>query len=317
MNTPALTPLYRPCTRREVTVRRLAGLQRRKSFDTLNYDPRPAGATRSGLAAASHLIWEGMPFVEARVIRSLRWAGDCSPDARLTRNPLRQARSRRLVRHPAQMDLDQIASYQASYDRVADEYVRRIFDELQHKPLDRELLDRFAARVRAQGPACDMGCGPGHVARYLQEQGVDVVGIDLSKAMIEHARRLTPKIEFRQGDMLSLDVPDESWAAIVAFYSIIHIPPGDLPRALGELRRALRPGGTLLVAFHIGDSPIHLDEWWGHKVSVDFFFFQSEEIAACLRAAGFDVDEVIERDPYPGVEHPSRRSYIFARRPSQ
>jgi hypothetical protein len=48
-----------------------------------------------------------------------------------------------------------------SYDRVADEYVRRIFDELQHKPLDRLLLDRFAASVRGMGPVCDMGCGPG------------------------------------------------------------------------------------------------------------------------------------------------------------
>ena len=40
---------------------------------------------------------------------------------------------------------------QASYDLVADEYVRRIFDELEHKPLDRQLLDRFAARVRPSG----------------------------------------------------------------------------------------------------------------------------------------------------------------------
>ena len=46
---------------------------------------------------------------------------------------------------------------QTSYDRVADEYVRRIADELQHKPLDRQLLDRFAADVRDVGLACDMG----------------------------------------------------------------------------------------------------------------------------------------------------------------
>ena len=69
---------------------------------------------------------------------------------------------------------------QTSYDRVADEYVRRIFDELRHKPLDRQLLDRFAASVRDVGPACDLGCGPGHVARYLHEHGVQVCGVDLS-----------------------------------------------------------------------------------------------------------------------------------------
>ena len=63
---------------------------------------------------------------------------------------------------------------QSSYDRVADEYVRRIADELRDKPLDRELLDRFAASVGSGGPACDMGCGPGHVARYLRERGATV-----------------------------------------------------------------------------------------------------------------------------------------------
>jgi SAM-dependent methyltransferase len=205
---------------------------------------------------------------------------------------------------------------QASYDLVADEYVRRIFDELQYKPLDRQLLDRFAASVRDVGPVCDMGCGPGHVARYLDAHGAEVCGVDLSPAMVERARRLVPGVQFRQGDMLALNAPDAAWAGIVAFYSIIHIRRSDLERALGELRRVLRPGGLLLVAFHIGEETIHLDEWWGQKVCVDFFHFRCEEVAECLRAAGFEIEDIVERDPYPDVEHQSRRAYIFARRPS-
>ncbi len=126
---------------------------------------------------------------------------------------------------------------------------------------------------------------------------------------------LTPGVEFRQGDMMALDAPDAAWAGIAAFYSIIHIPRGDMVRALGELRRVLRPGGLLLLAFHIGDDTIHLDEWWGQTVSVDFFFFRPAEVADCLRAAGFEIEEIIEREPYPDVEHQSRRAYVFARRP--
>jgi len=212
------------------------------------------------------------------------------------------------------MDTDRINNYQTSYDRIADEYVRRIFDELACKPFDRQLLDRFAAGVGLAGPACDMGCGPGHVARYLDEHGIAVCGVDLSPAMVERARRLVPGVEFRQGDMMALDVPDETWAGIAAFYSIIHIPRADVPRALGELRRVLRPGGILLLAFHIGDEVIHLDEWWGHNVCVDFFFYRPDDIACELRA-GFEIEEIIEREPYPDVEHQSRRAYIFARRP--
>src|SRR4029453_13828656 len=213
------------------------------------------------------------------------------------------------------MDARQAQDCQTSYDLVADEYVRRIFDELQHKPLDRQLLDRFAAGVRGIGPVCDIGCGPGHVARYLHERGGQVCAVDLSPVLVERARRMTPGVEFRQGDMIALDAPDEAWAGIVAFYSIIHISRGDMARPLRELRRGVRPGGILLLAFHIGDDTIHLDEWWGQRVCVDFFFFRSDEVARYLREAGFEIEEVIEREPYPDVEHQSRRAYIFAGKP--
>jgi hypothetical protein len=72
----------------------------------------------------------------------------------------------------------------------------------------------------------------------------------------------------------------------------------------------------LLLAFHIGDETIYLDEWWDQPVSVDFFFFRPDEMAGYLRAAGFEVEEIVEREPYPDVEHQSRRAYIFARRPN-
>lgn len=210
--------------------------------------------------------------------------------------------------------MDTHTNCQDSYDRVADGYTRRIFDELQHKPLDRQLLDRFAASVRDVGPACDIGCGPGHVARYLHQQGVPICGIDLSPAMVEQASRLTPGVEFRQGDMMALAEHDGTWAGIVAFYSLIHVPRANMEQALDEFHRVLQPGGLLLIAFHIGDETIHLDEWWGQAVSVDFFFFRPAEMSSFLRASGFEIDELIEREPYPDVEHPSRRAYIFARR---
>ena len=60
---------------------------------------------------------------------------------------------------------------------------------------------------------------------------------------------------------------------------------------------------------------MHLDDWWGRQVSVDFHFFRPEEMVGYLVSAGFDVQEIIERDPYPNVEHPSRRAYIFAEKP--
>jgi trans-aconitate methyltransferase len=92
-------------------------------------------------------------------------------------------------------------SVRKDYDRLAAEYARRLYDELQHKPLDRKLLDRFAADIKDCGEVCDMGCGPGHVARYLRDAGATVFGLDLSAGMLEQARRLNPDIDFREGNM--------------------------------------------------------------------------------------------------------------------
>ena len=153
------------------------------------------------------------------------------------------------------------------------------------------------------------------MARYLHDRGVQVTGIDLSPVMVHHAGKLNPGIEFNQGDMRSLSIEDGAWGGIAAFYSIIHIPRAEVVAVLGEMRRTLRPGGWLLLAFHVGDDVVHLDEWWGQQVSVDFLFFRPEEITECLNSAGFLVGEIVEREPYPGVEHPSRRAYIFAQKP--
>jgi len=207
------------------------------------------------------------------------------------------------------------AKLQADYDPVAEEYAEKFFHELQHKPFDRELLDRFATRVQGLGPVCDLGCGPGQIARYLHERGVDAFGVDLSPAMVEVAQRLNPGIHFEQGDMQALQAADGAWGGIAAFYSIIHIPRESVVSTLRELRRVLRPGGLLLLSFHIGDEVVHLDEWWGRPVSLDFYFFSPHKLTGCLREAGLEVEEVLDRAPYQAVEHPSRRGYILARKP--
>jgi trans-aconitate methyltransferase len=104
----------------------------------------------------------------------------------------------------------------SSYEVVAEKYATTFFDELTRKPFDRELLDAFAA-LAPHSKALDVGCGPGHVGRYLSEHGLDVVGVDLSPAMIEIARRLNPAMRFEVGDMRSLPTGDGTMDAVVAF----------------------------------------------------------------------------------------------------
>ena len=210
-----------------------------------------------------------------------------------------------------------IPDVQSGYDSIADEYARRIYDELRHKPRDRELLDRFAESVRDRGVVCDLGCGPGQVARYLQKRGIQVCGVDLSEGMLERARPLNQGIDFHQGDMRALPFAENAWAGIAAFYAIVNLSLRETAEALREMWRVLEPGGQLLLAFHLGEDVAQLeDDIWGCGVSLEFTFFRASTILGYMREAGFEIDEVIERDPYsPDVEYQSRRAYIFAHKP--
>ena len=198
------------------------------------------------------------------------------------------------------------------YDALAEDYARHIYEELQHKPLDRELLTRFAKSVR--GEICDLGCGPGHVARFFHEAGAKVFGVDLSPGMVEQARRLNPEIEFREGNMFALELADESLAGVVLFYSIVNLQKRVLPEVFREVARVLGPGGRVMVAFHTGDEVLAEKELWGHAISMDFVLLPPKEICRQMEEAGFMVEEVVERDPYPEVEYPSHRAYVFGRK---
>lgn len=213
---------------------------------------------------------------------------------------------------------DHVDEIRTSYDRLAPEYAHRIADELTYKPVDRRLLDRLAEEVGPDGEVCDLGCGPGQVARHLRRAGARVVGIDLSPKMLEEARRLNPDIQFRIGDMFALDVPADSFAGIAAFYAIVNIPEGSLAAVFEEIHRVLKPDGLLLLAFHAGREVIWEERLWDIPITMAFYLFDPATIRGLLKAAGFMVDVVVERGPYaPAVEYQSRRAYILARKASR
>ena len=205
------------------------------------------------------------------------------------------------------------AELQSSYDRVAQHYADEYFAELARKPFDRELLDGFARSLRGGGQVCEIGCGPGQIARYLKDRGVNMLGLDLSAEMVKCARRLNPDIPFVHGDMLTLDLPEDSLGGIVSFYAIIHLKREQMTPALKEMRRALKPGGRLLVSFHGGQGELHRDEWYGQPVSIDVTLMTKEEMSGYLRGAGFHEVTIRERKPYE-FEYPTPRMYAFARK---
>lgn len=203
------------------------------------------------------------------------------------------------------------------WDEVAAAYADQFSNELEAKPFDRKLLERFVERAGPIGPICDLGCGPGQVAAYCASLGADACGIDLSPEMILQAAALHPATAFEVGDMCDLSgVDDGAFGGIASFYSIVNLLPVDHARAFSEMHRVLRPGGWVLVSFHIGDEVRRVEEFLDQRVRLDFHFFRPDDVRAQLQSAGLDVIETIQRGPYPeSVEAQTDRAYIFATKP--
>ncbi len=114
--------------------------------------------------------------------------------------------------------------------------------------------------------------------------------------------------------------PTAELAGAVAFYSIIHLRPEDRPQAYREMWRVIRPGGWLLVAFHVSlvegvpGEIMHADEWWGEQVDLDFYYIDPASVVDGVEAAGFTVMARTDRMPWPGAEHESRRCYLLCRK---
>ncbi|HID30164.1 MAG TPA: class I SAM-dependent methyltransferase [Desulfobacterales bacterium] len=196
------------------------------------------------------------------------------------------------------------------YDQLAYEYAERFCDEIEGKPFDRHLLQRFAEAIPV-GTVCDMGCGPGHIAAHLESLNIDVFGVDLSPRMIDEARRRYPFVGFQVGDMLDLKIKAQTLGGIVALYSIIHLGRDMLRDAFQEFNRVLLPGGLLLVSFHKGQGELHEDGVLDTQVSFDCALFEPEEVELRMDEAGFSIVETTVRRPYD-IEYPTHRVYVLA-----
>jgi SAM-dependent methyltransferase len=198
-----------------------------------------------------------------------------------------------------------------SFDRIAEQYAADFADELTRKPYDRERLRAFAARC--DGPVLDIGCGAaGHVGRFVADQGVRVVGVDLSERSVMLAARLNPSLRFLAADARALPVRSGTCAGVVAFYSLIYESAEGTGAALAEFRRVLRPGGALLVAVHAGEGVHHFGEYKGIAVDVELHLWGRAALEALVREAGFAIEAAEVRAPY-SFEHATQRVYITGR----
>ncbi|PJE94397.1 SAM-dependent methyltransferase [Streptomyces carminius] len=210
---------------------------------------------------------------------------------------------------------DALGATREAYDDAAPTYARLFRDELRDRPLDRAILGAFAEAVRAGGGGrvADLGCGPGHVTAHLAGLGLAVFGIDASPVMIELARQAHPDLRFDVGSMAALDIPDDALGGVLSRWSVIHLPPRELPAVLAEFHRVLAPGGHLLIGFSATDGPSRPTQVFDHAVAPAHRWWP-DHLAALLRESGLAEVGRMVREPQPADRRQFREVQLLARK---
>lgn len=167
---------------------------------------------------------------------------------------------------------------------------------------DRAIIDPWAKTV--SGPILDVGSGTGRWTGHLANLGYDVTGLEPAERLIRIARQSYPEVSFHRGEIADLAKSQPRWAGILAWYSVIHMGPDELPDALETLRGALEPDGTMLLSFFSGP---HLEPF-NHPVAPAFRWPMTDMVQA-LSNAGF---EATAQYWDPRAPH----AYVVARRAS-
>jgi len=197
-----------------------------------------------------------------------------------------------------QVDLETVTT---AYGSIASLYIETLGSVEQAATEDRDLIARWSDTL--PGPALDAGCGPGHWTAFLKARGVEVEGIDATPEFVKHAAHAHPDIRFQVADLREFSLAESSLGGVLAWYSLIHFDPADVPAMLSGFARALRPGGGLLVGFFSGDRR----ELFDHRV-VPGWKWPMSEMADALEAAGFEIVSRHERPAPNGRQHAAIRA---------
>lgn len=196
-----------------------------------------------------------------------------------------------------------LGSVRDAYAAWAPVYIDRFGSADKASDEDRALLARWAATL--DGPVLDAGCGPGHWSAFLRSSGLEVEGVDATREFVDHATREHPALRFHVGDLRDLGLAPRSLGGVLAWFSLIHADPDEVPGILEGFAGALQPGGGLLLGYFAGTSLRTFD----HRV-VTAWAWPTARMSAAVEAAGL---EVLDTEEHPG---PNGRigAHLLARR---
>ena len=214
---------------------------------------------------------------------------------------------------PAAVALDPKRVVAAGYDRIADRYLA--WSGLNPSAARLRALALAESLIPAGADVLELGCGAGLPMTATLAVGRNLTGVDISAEQIRRARRNVPIATFVQADLTTLEWPAASLDAVVAFYSLTHVPRDEHAALFARIRSWLRPGGLFLASLGVEDDPGTIEADW---LGVDMYFshFSARVSRRLVEAAGLVVTEA-EVVTEPEDRHDARFLWIVARAPGQ
>jgi cyclopropane fatty-acyl-phospholipid synthase-like methyltransferase len=174
------------------------------------------------------------------------------------------------------------------YDKVADDYAALESPEAPWPRLQR--VRAFVAALPPNSQVLDIGCGNGVPATRELAMQHQVVGVDISPEQIARAKSNVPAASFICGDVRTIDLPDNSFDAILALYLVDNVPCEHYPALFAKLARWLRSGGRLLLSAEPGHDPGQAYEWLGVPMFINTI--PTDEMTALIEQAGLEITHI-------------------------
>ncbi|MEK6273790.1 MAG: methyltransferase domain-containing protein [Actinomycetota bacterium] len=209
-------------------------------------------------------------------------------------------------------EIDPKQIVEAGYNAVADRYAEWSQNEIKGSPAV-EYLEKLISMLPGGAAVLELGCGNGEPAARMLAPGRQYTGVDLSAEQLRRAQELVPSGAFVKGDYTKLVFPPSSTDAVVALYTLTHVPRAELAGLVARVASWLYPGGHLLATTVSRESVDGVYDWLG--VPMFFSGMAADASLNLIAEAGLEVleHEIVCQDE--GEEGKPCFLWVLARRP--
>ncbi|MEV2189599.1 class I SAM-dependent methyltransferase [Streptomyces phaeochromogenes] len=202
-----------------------------------------------------------------------------------------------------------------AFDAIGDRYDEAFPHKEGQLSAGEWLIDSLPAGARV----LDLGCGTGvPTTRQMTDAGFEVVGIDLSRRMVQLAREYVPAATFHQLDIADLRPggPHDlgRFDAVAAFFSLLMLPRVEIPLALQTIRHLLVPGGLFVLSMVEADVDNYAIPFLGNTIRVSGYVL--EDLHKVIEAGGFEIVKEVSYTYAPAVADvpPEEQVFLCCRR---